>query len=261
MDRIVFTDTGEEIGVRISINGRDMIDLVREVELPFATREGRPQLAGAYAYFGPVATFLPSRHFLGEPTYDWSDGQGRCYLLSCTCGWPDCWPLSARIELREHEVIWSDFRQPHRGPQCERGEWRYDGLGPFAFDRELYEHSLAAEPVPRREVSRERTENTRLTEIFNLAFRRGANDRAAAGLVPSGEARPSNIPLAPGEYADTAALKAWREGYHAGYKCGASDAELASVDIPGAHGMISGFDQDFLEQYGFLKGSAICKGI
>ena len=106
-------------------------------------------------------------------------------------------------------------------------------------------------------MPRERTENTRLTEVFNLAFRRGANDRAATGLTPSAEAPPpANIPPAPTEYADTGATKAWTEGYHAGYKCGASDAELASVDIPGAHGMISGFDQDFLEQYGFLKGSA-----
>jgi hypothetical protein len=255
MDTIAFNDTGEEIGVRISINGRDFIEMVREVELPLATHEGAPGLAGAYLYFGPVPTFLPSRHFRGEPACDdWSDGQGRCYLLSCTCGWPGCWPLSARIEVREREVVWSDFRQPHRGPDSDRAEWRYDGFGPFIFERAAYECALAGQPVPRKAAPRERTENTPLAEVFNVAFRRGANDRAAAGFAPSGEA-PSlaDIPPVPAEHADTMTAKAWVAGYRAGYGCGASEAELASVDIPGAHGMISGFDQEFLERYGFLK--------
>ena len=41
-----------------------------------------------------------------------------------------------------------------------------------------------------------------------------------------------------------------------GYKVGASDAELASVDIPGACGMISGFSEEFLEIFGFFNGTA-----
>ena len=45
---------------------------------------------------------------------------------------------------------------------------------------------------------------------------------------------------------------AWRKGYMTGFRTGASDAELASVDVPGAHGMISGFTDQFLEQFGFF---------
>ena len=256
VDTIVFRDTGEDIGVRILINGRELIDLVRDVELPFATREGHPKIAGAYSYFGPSFTFLPSRHFLGQAVHSWTDGEGRCYVLSCHCGIPPCWPLSTRIEVRQQEIIWSDFRQVHRGPQSAAGEWRYDGMGPFVFNRESYERALAGNAVPRVRMPRKRSENTRLTEVFNLAFRRGANDRAAAGIVlPASPPSPGNIPSAPEDCTDMHARAAWSKGYSAGFQCGASDSELAGVDEPGAHGMISGFDQDFLERYGLLDGT------
>jgi hypothetical protein len=42
---------GEEVEaevVRILIDGRDLIDLVRPIELPFARAEGHPELAGGY---------------------------------------------------------------------------------------------------------------------------------------------------------------------------------------------------------------------
>ena len=240
-----------KIGVRITINGRDFIEMVREVELPFATREGYPTNAGAYTYFGPF-TLSPCRHFLGEAVHSWSDGPGRIYLLSCTCGTPECWPLSARVEVRKHEIIWSDFRQPHRGPESPPGQWRYEGFGPFVFDRRSYEQALAIEPAPRK--PRPRTEKTRLTEIFNLGFRRGANDRAAAGIKPTKETSIPPAPPPPPEHDNDCDRKAWAEGHRTGYKIGASDAELASVDIPGAHGMISGFDEKFMEQFGLFKG-------
>ena len=147
MDTIAFTDTMDaDIGVRIIINGRELIEIVRDIELPFATREGHADLAGAYSYFGPAITFLPSRHFLGEPVHSFADADGRIYLLSCACGVPACWPLLAHVELREGTVVWRDFRQPYRGPHVKAGEWRYDGFGPFVFERQSYEQALSPEP-------------------------------------------------------------------------------------------------------------------
>jgi hypothetical protein len=215
---------------------------------------------GGPSWRAPISTLDRLRRFFPRRTF-WANrcmigAMGKADVICCTaCGWPGCWPLAARIEVRQQEVTWSDFRQPYRGSELERGEWRYDGFGPFAFDRQDYERLLVAQPVSRKEVPYETTGNTRLTEVFNLAFRRAANDRAAAGCSPSGVG-PATIPPAPTEYADAEAAKAWMQGYNAGYRCGASDAELASVDIPGAHGLISGFDQHFLERYGFLKGPA-----
>jgi len=45
---------------------------------------------------------------------------------------------------------------------------------------------------------------------------------------------------------------AWQKGFTMGFRIGASDKELASVDVPGAHGMISGFSEEILEQFGFF---------
>jgi hypothetical protein len=47
--------------------------------------------------------------------------------------------------------------------------------------------------------------------------------------------------------------KAWENGYTMGYRMGASDAELASVEIPGAVGMISGLGPEILEIMGLFK--------
>ena len=122
VDTIAFRDIEDpEVGVLIAINGRNLLALIREFELPFAKREGKPDLAGAYSYFCGQFTFLPSRHFFGEPVKSWTDGQGRIYVLSCTCGIPGCWPLCARVEFREREVIWSDFCQPHRSATSPQG--------------------------------------------------------------------------------------------------------------------------------------------
>ena len=102
-------------------------------------------------------------------------------------------------------------------------------------------------PVPTR------MDRARLTQVYNLAFRRGANERDAAGLTPSSELRPQTVPPPPADCSASPEEHAWREGYEMGYQVGASDAQLATVDVPGAHGMVSGFGEPFLEMFGFFK--------
>lgn len=63
-------------------------------------------------------------------------------LLECDCGCPGCWPFLVRITLTEDEIIWSDFEQPHRGVNSTVGEWTYDNLKPFVFNRNQYEEEL-----------------------------------------------------------------------------------------------------------------------
>ena len=94
--------------------------------------------------------------------------------------------------------------------------------------------------------------STKYTEVFNRGFRRGANERASFGLQPSPELNPPLTVPKP-----TTPLKgfegdAWQKGFEMGFRIGASDLDLASVDIPGAHGMISGFSEQILEQFGFF---------
>src|SRR5215207_11481230 len=91
----------------------------------------------------------------------------------------------------------------------------------------------------------------RLTEIFNRGFRLGANDRASQGLPLSAATEPpSHLPDCPQGLGDFSAEIAWSLGYATGYRIGASDTELASVDEPGAHGMVSEMSEQMLETFG-----------
>jgi hypothetical protein len=63
---------------------------------------------------------------------------------------------------------------------------------------------------------------------------------------------PGETPSPEMDSCNPAEQKLWRSGYEIGYQVGASDAELAGTDIPGAHGLLSGFSDSFLEQLGFF---------
>ena len=134
------------------MDGVDLADLVRPVEMPFAIAEGRAELAGKY--FGrlwrhdrDLSRVL--QHYLGEPGYLFRESTD---LLSCECGEPGCWPLVCRIRANTNTVEWSDFAQPHRiGPRLQGagrfqphpGLWRYDSFGPFVFHRPQYEEAIS----------------------------------------------------------------------------------------------------------------------
>ncbi len=128
--------------VTIRINGRRLVDLIRDVELSSALHEGHANLAGAYVGIPPMVAFLPSRHLLGEPAAGWDWQPEAVPVLQCECGEPGCWPLLVCIAIGSETVTWSDFRQPHRGPQSRAGHWRYDALPGFTFDRRQYEEAL-----------------------------------------------------------------------------------------------------------------------
>jgi hypothetical protein len=141
--------------VELRVNGAGLIDLVRDVELPYAEREyderiaaggserdlgPRGVLAGNYLYLPGSLVFRPSRNLLGKPyRHGFVLGpddplRGKSLLLGCTCGITECWFLLATITVSDDRVVWSDFRQFHR-------DWRYD-LGPFVFERGGYEAQL-----------------------------------------------------------------------------------------------------------------------
>ncbi len=128
--------------MRILINGEDLIDILRQVEMPAATQERLPDIAGAYEGH-PIHSVGLSSLFTAQPTplHQYDD---KVEILVCaSCGEPGCWPMLVRIDVREDEVVWSDFEQPHRS---ERNEstivWIHD-LGPFTFDRRQYEREVA----------------------------------------------------------------------------------------------------------------------
>jgi hypothetical protein len=129
--------------VEIYINGRNLIEMVREIEEPFAEREGHPDLAGTYTNIAARVLRPPSMHLDGKPEDDWYTYKGRVEVLSCgACGGSWCWPLSVRIEVRQESIVWRDFVQPHRDDPCIQPVWDYSGFGPFMFDRAEYEQEI-----------------------------------------------------------------------------------------------------------------------
>jgi hypothetical protein len=146
--RVQMLETGAHSIATIWINGRDLIDWVREVEAPFASRDGHPDQAGQYVGLPAAEIFLPSRHLLGEPCRRHGWGSGKIPVLGCECGESGCWPLLVCITVGQGTVTWSEFEQPHRR-EGSRSHWRYDQLGPFVFDRQQYETALV-EPRPSR---------------------------------------------------------------------------------------------------------------
>jgi hypothetical protein len=89
-------------------------------------------LCGGFNY-GPL-----DRYFLGRPIEpEYWQSIGGIYLLGCAgCGDVGRWPLVAIVEASITNVVWSDFRQPHRPTRD------YSGFGPFRFQRGLYETKL-----------------------------------------------------------------------------------------------------------------------
>jgi len=148
MDRIRFevVPSSAEIDpppavVEIFVNGRRLAELVREHELPFAAREGHPELAGSYDGLPAADVLPPSRHFLGNDAGFHGGVGDRVMLLGCACGEPSCWPLLARIRVDGGRVTWSEFTQPLRPAEQPHG-WRYGGFGPFVFDRAQHDAEI-----------------------------------------------------------------------------------------------------------------------
>ena len=129
--------------VRIVIDGRDLIEVVKEHEAPYAEAEGSPSIAGRYSGLSPRDVLPPSRHLFGEAeamfTHD-----GKIEVLSCAdCGEPGCWPLVCEIVVSAETVTWQHFEQPRRNGELGASVWSYEDFGPFVFDRRHYEETLA----------------------------------------------------------------------------------------------------------------------
>lgn len=112
---------------RILVDGRDLLEIVRRIELPQATAEGQPELAGSYEVLPPQRWQRLTEHDDGD----------RVAVFGCECGEVGCWPLRVRITRKGDTVVWSDFEQPNRS-------WSYFALGPFVFQRQQYEAAVAS---------------------------------------------------------------------------------------------------------------------
>lgn len=128
---------GPSTVVSIFINDKNLIDIVREIELPYATKEGCPQIAGAYS--GLYAFNLWDEMIkIRKPNVEFPPE-----VLDCTCGCQGCWPLSLKIKEKNDVIVWSDFENVYRTNLTNPDHnWDYSKLGPFTFDKEQYETEM-----------------------------------------------------------------------------------------------------------------------
>lgn len=112
----------------IFINDLDFINMVLDVELPFAKQNGPFGRAGDYIGFNgytlehEINTFLTdgTRYILHESSWD----DGEC--------------LFVRITTTETTITWSNFFNNYHTDKTREDFWDHSALGPFVFDKEQY---------------------------------------------------------------------------------------------------------------------------
>ena len=120
----------------IRVDGRPLIDLIRDLESASAAADGQPDLAGKYGYLSAADALFPSRQLLGEAVRPLLAYDDKVSVLECECGCEGCWPLLMQITVTEDSVIWSAPRQHHRD------HWLYPPDWQLVFDRRQYERAL-----------------------------------------------------------------------------------------------------------------------
>ena len=117
--------------VEIYVDGEKLLDIIREIEAPYAKEEGYPELAGAYGHISPKDLYFG----LGTALIENSDAcDNKVYLFCCEdCGDILCWSISFMVKEDEKYVYWYDFKHEHRN-------WKYDLT--FRFEKEENEEGL-----------------------------------------------------------------------------------------------------------------------
>ncbi len=123
--------------VTILVNGLDIIELLKEYEMPFAKKEGSEDIAGGYEGISPEALY---KNLTNPEAFD-LDKNEKVSLLECACGCDGCWPMKAKVIHLQDKIIWAEFEQPHRAIDSANF-WDYSNFGQFGFDKNNYIEQL-----------------------------------------------------------------------------------------------------------------------
>ncbi|MEE0059702.1 MAG: hypothetical protein UE295_02615 [Acutalibacteraceae bacterium] len=119
--------------VEIYINNTELINILYELEKPYATSEGNPSLAGRYGHLTPKEFF---DNLTKAKTPDEYHKEYGTEILCCDgCGDSGCWSICVFIKYDDDYVYWYKFRHNHR-------DWKYDIS--YKFDKTEYEKTLEA---------------------------------------------------------------------------------------------------------------------
>jgi len=146
MDRIEFKVIDRDIegskrkSASIIINGINLVDRLKEYELPFAKREGHESIAGQYIEQMPGVLY---RKLTKPADYDIEEN-GKVTILICECREEGCWPMNIKVIKTQNSVIWTEFEQPHRDIDSDR-YWDYTEFGQYEFP--IHEYELQIEEL------------------------------------------------------------------------------------------------------------------
>ncbi len=123
----------------ILINGRPLIDIVREYELPYARKYGQENIAGGYM---PICADYLLDLLTDKKKSEEYDRETP--VLICQCGCEGCWDLLMTVVQEGAFVEWTNFHNPHRSsPTSAGGYWNYNDFPSFRFDKQEYQTAIA----------------------------------------------------------------------------------------------------------------------
>ncbi|MGB0525889.1 MAG: hypothetical protein ACPGJS_23115 [Flammeovirgaceae bacterium] len=124
--------------LKVLIDDRDLIDLVKQTERPFAKKEEVGIQAKDYIGLPFELALSPSEHLIGNTAINYTAPKNRSILLvDKETGKSENWAFSAEIRVYRRHVVWCNFMQLQRAKT-----WRYKKLGIFVFNKLQYIDAL-----------------------------------------------------------------------------------------------------------------------
>ena len=88
----------------IVLNGKDILDIMREVELPFFKKEHLSESdAGSYHHM------IPEELYEDLINAEASNREKIAHVLCCTCDVTDCASTRVRVRKTKNSIIWDNF--------------------------------------------------------------------------------------------------------------------------------------------------------
>lgn len=103
--------------VEIYIDGIEIAEIFRKIEIPYCEAEGHPDMAGDYGHMPAKELYedLMEATVIGSFSHELG-----VYPLCCgSCGEPGCWSVTFRVREDDKYVWWYGFEHEHR-------DWEYN---------------------------------------------------------------------------------------------------------------------------------------
>lgn len=103
--------------VEIYIDGVEIAEIFRRIEVPYCKAEGHPDLAGDYGHLSAKSLYIDLTEATTKGSFSYEIG---VYPLCCgICGEPGCWSVTFHVCEDGEYVWWYGFEHEHR-------DWEYN---------------------------------------------------------------------------------------------------------------------------------------